>query len=118
MKIASQEVFEAKCSCGASINVSASASTPPPGWARGVGGWRCPSCCPPDLNPLLDEMTEICEKLEQGPPLEEHLRLYERGVQLQNQISAALGDAERRLIEVVGQDGTMTSFGEVGAKKV
>lgn len=52
----------------------------------------------PDFEKSLAELEQLVEKLERGEqPLEESLRLFERGVQLTRECQKALTDAQARV---------------------
>ena len=58
-----------------------------------------------DFEAALTELDAIVKKLEEGDlPLEESLKLYERGVQLSRFCHARLEEAERR-IEILNERG-------------
>jgi exodeoxyribonuclease VII small subunit len=60
-----------------------------------------------DFESALAELESIVTKLEQGDlPLEQSLRLYERGVQLSRFCHARLEEAERR-IEILDERGEL-----------
>jgi exodeoxyribonuclease VII small subunit len=60
-----------------------------------------------DFEAALAELDAIVKKLEEGDlPLEESLKLYERGVHLSRFCHARLEDAERR-IEILNERGQL-----------
>lgn len=61
------------------------------------------------LDVMLKELISICDRMEQGLPLEETMKLYERGVELSNAIDDAIKQAEQ-VVEVLNPNGTRERF--------
>lgn len=69
-----------------------------------------------DLQKLFDQLRHTCEALEQRDvSLERALELREEGAALERRIRAVLDDADRRVSEVLREDGSREPF--VLAKK-
>ena len=59
-----------------------------------------------DLQTLFDRMRHICEQLEHRDiKLEDAVELHAQGVAIEKRIRAILEDADRRVLEVIGEDG-------------
>lgn len=63
-----------------------------------------------DIESLMDRFQKIADGLESGLPLEEHVKLYEEGCRLEAVIRAELAKAERRMVEIINEDGTTSPF--------
>jgi len=72
----------------------------------------------PAFEDILARLTTVVERLESGEmPLEESLLLFEEGVRLSRVGAARLDEAERRVERLLHDDGTTTTFAEVGEKE-
>lgn len=61
-----------------------------------------------DLQTLFDRMRHICEALEEKKlKLEDGVKLYEEGLAIQKQIKARLDAADKRIVELVKEDGSI-----------
>ncbi len=70
-----------------------------------------------DLQSLMDRLRHVTDTLtEEKLTMEEHLTLYAQGIELQKQIKAELDNADRRLVQVVGQDGVISTFDKPGSR--
>lgn len=64
-----------------------------------------------DLQHLFNSMQHLTEQLESGTlSLEESLDVYEQAVQIHRRIRMVLEDADRRVTELIKEDGTTEPF--------
>ena len=62
----------------------------------------------PDFEAALAELEKIAEKMESGDqPLEESLRLFQRGIELTRACQQGLKDAEQRVEKLVSKNGEL-----------
>ena len=62
----------------------------------------------PDFEAALAELEKIAEKMESGDqPLEESLRLFQRGIELTRACQQGLKDAEQRVEKLVSTNGEL-----------
>lgn len=71
-----------------------------------------------DLEAMFDAFRHICDRLEaEEMPLEDRIALYAQGVAMSEKIKEELAKADRRVVQVISQDGTISDFGVVGERK-
>ena len=62
----------------------------------------------PDFEAALAELEKIAEKMESGDqPLEESLKLFQRGIELTRACQQGLKDAEQRVEKLVSKNGEL-----------
>lgn len=67
----------------------------------------------PAFEEMLDRLETLVTKLEAGgQPLEETVKLYEEGAQLEKALEKQLEEARQRLTQVRAEDGTEMEAGE------